>query len=214
MKEFPETSASLIARMKGPDDADAWKEFEKLYRPVIFRTARAKGLQYADSVDLVQQVLISIANAIGSYELHESGPPFRHWLSRIARNAILKALTRQPKDRGTGGTQFLEVLAELQSTNEDETEFLIHQELQREIFAQAARKVRQAVSPETWLAFEFTAIQNQPIESVARRIHLSVGNVYAARSRVMKKLKEAVKVIQSDFELKIYEEKNDQSSNV
>ena len=191
MNDFPDTSASLITRIQDPGNAAAWKEFEQTYRPVIFRIARAKGMQYADAFDLVQQVLMSVAMAIPNYESSESGPPFRNWLSRITRNAALKALTRRTYDRADGGTKVNEFLSAVPSSN-DETEAMLIQEYRREIFLRAAERVRREVNPKTWLAFEWTVIQNQPVDRVGEKLALSVGNIYAARSRVMKRLKEAV----------------------
>lgn len=69
MPEFPETSESLIARVRDPSNRVAWDQFEQLYRPVVFRTARAKGLQHSDALDLVQQVLMSVSSAIGKIVL-------------------------------------------------------------------------------------------------------------------------------------------------
>lgn len=191
MPEFPETSASLIASIKDPENSVAWESFEKLYRPVIFRIARAKGLQYADATDLVQQVFVSVASAIDAYQPNEAGAPFRNWLSKITRNAILKALTRQPKDRASGGTAVWDLLSEVPVTDAS-TSALIENELRQEIFQLAANEVRLAVQPVTWLAFELSVLQHHPIDEVAKKLNLSVGNVYAARSRVMKRLKETV----------------------
>ena len=191
MNEFPNTNASLVARIKDPGNVEAWESFEKIYRPVIFRIARAKGLQYADAVDLVQQVLISVAAAIHAYEKRDDETPFRNWLSRITRNAILKALTRQPKDRADGGTQVLDVLSQVPAADQ-EADSMIELEVRREIFHAAAQKVRESVQPTTWLAFELTVLQGNTIEKAANKLQLSVGNVYAARSRVMKRIKENV----------------------
>jgi RNA polymerase sigma-70 factor (ECF subfamily) len=195
VNDFPNTNANLIARIKDPGNAAAWESFEQIYRPVVFRIARARGLQYADAVDLVQQVFISVAHAIDSYERKEGGPPFRNWLSRITRNAVLKALTRQPKDRASGGTAILEVLSEVPSVDQA-TVSLLQDELRLEVFKQAAEKVRGDVEPLTWLAFEMSVLQQQSVNSVSTTLNLSPGNIYAARSRVMKRLKEAVRNIE------------------
>ena len=192
MRDFPDTSASLIAKIQDPSNIDAWNDFERIYRPVIFRIARARGLQYADAFDLVQQVLISVAAAIDRYVSRENGPAFRNWLSRITRNAILKALTRAPQDRAAGGTQVLDVLSEV-SSPDGETDAMIQREYRREIFRLAAEQIRGEVQPATWLAFEMTMIGGQSIEHAAKKLNLSVGNIYAARSRVMKRLKESVR---------------------
>jgi RNA polymerase sigma-70 factor, ECF subfamily len=47
-------------------------------------------MQDADAQDLVQTVLIRVAGAIDRWEA-EPGVRFRHWLRRIARNAIVYA---------------------------------------------------------------------------------------------------------------------------
>ena len=192
MNDFPETNASLIASIRDPGNAAAWKDFESIYRPVIFRIARAKGLQYADAFDLTQQVLVSISGSIDRYQTHEDGPPFRNWLSRITRNAILKAVTRKPPDQAGGGTGALDLLASIEDSDK-ETEAMIQLEYRREIFKCASERVRGEVQPTTWLVFELTVTQGKSIEQVANQLNLSVGNVYASRSRVMKKLKESVR---------------------
>ena len=139
MPEFPDTVDSLIVRVRDPSNRAAWDQFERLYRPVIFRIARAKGLQHADSLDLVQQVMISVAAAIQRFEKQADGTRFRNWLSRITRNAILKALSRQPRDRASGGSGVMDVLSEVPA-GDPETEALIHLEYRRELFQRAAEQ--------------------------------------------------------------------------
>lgn len=199
MPEFPETVESLLLRVRDPTNRAAWDQFENLYRPVIFRIARAKGLQHADALDLVQQVLMSVASAIDRYERHEDGPKFRNWLSRITRNAILKALTRRPRDGAVGGSAILDVLGDVASPDA-ETDALIHLEYRRELFRRAAARVRSEIKEVTWLAFELTALQQVPVERAAERLGVSVGSVYAARSRVMRRLRDALERIETDEE--------------
>ena len=164
--EFPETVDSLIVRVRDPSNRAAWDQFEQLYRPVIFRIARAKGLQHADALDLVQQVLFSIASAIDRFE-QADGVRFRNWLSRITRNAILKALSRRPRDRAAGGSDILDVLSEV-PVADPATDALIHLEYRRELFRRAADQVRSAVRESTCLAFELTALQRVPVDRAAK----------------------------------------------
>ena len=69
--DFPETRESLIVRVKDPDDRDAWEQFVGMYRPVVYRVARRRGLQEADAQDLAQHVLMSVAGAIDQWEKRE-----------------------------------------------------------------------------------------------------------------------------------------------
>ena len=195
MPEFPETSESLIVRVRDPSNRLAWDQFEQLYRPVIFRIARAKGLQHADALDLVQQVLLSVAAAIDRFEKRNDEVRFRNWLSRITRNAILKALTRMPRDRAAGGSAVLNALSDMPA-NDPETDALIDLEYRRELFRRAAGKVRNDVQESTWLAFEFTALQHTSAHAAAKALGISTGSVYAARSRVMRRIRDAVEMLE------------------
>ena len=57
MKEAPETRHSLLLRLQTTCDQQAWDEFVAIYEPLVYRLARAKGLQHADALDLSQEVL-------------------------------------------------------------------------------------------------------------------------------------------------------------
>lgn len=190
MPDFPETNESLIVQVRDPANRAAWEQFEQLYRPVIFRIARAKGLQHADALDLVQQVLISVASAIDRYEKQNAGVRFRNWLGRITRNAILKALSRRPRDRASGGSDVLDVLSEIPA--DPETEALFNLEYRRELFQRAAGQVRSQSQEVTWLAFEMTELQQISIERTAALLQVSTGSVYAARSRVMRRIRNTI----------------------
>ena len=195
MPEFPETNESLIVQVRDPSNRAAWDQFEQLYRPVIFRIARAKGLQHADALDLVQQVLISISSAIDRFDNQHEGSRFRNWLGRITRNAILKALTRQPRDRASGGSDVLDILSEIPA--DPETEALINLEYLRELFQRAAQQVRSQSQEVTWLAFEMTELQQISIERTSALLQISTGSVYAARSRVMRRIRNTIEKLEA-----------------
>ena len=199
--EIPETSESLIVRVQDPSNHEAWDQFEQLYRPVIFRIARARGLQHSDALDLVQQVLMSVAAAIGRYEKLEGPVRFRSWLSRITRNAILKALTKRATSGAVGGTGLLQRLHEVAEVD-SETSALIELEYRRKLYVRAAQHVREEVQETTWHAFEMTVVQDVSVTSAARSLGMSEGGVYAARSRVMRRLRDAAHRIAEEIGLK------------
>ena len=197
MTEFPETRDSLLVQVKDPRNAEAWERFARIYRPVIYRLARNRGLQDADAQDLAQQVLISVASAVGRWERQDETIRFRHWLRRITRNAIINALTRRPHDRATGGSSVLNMLTE-QPQPDDQTEREIELEYQREVYLQAADVVRADVRLETWHSFEMTVIDGLSIDAAAAELGKPIGAIYLARSRIMRRLREAAQRIEDD----------------
>lgn len=191
MTQFPETRESLLVQVKDPENRAAWDQFVDIYHPVIYRTALARGLQDADAQDLAQQVLISVASAIGDWEKSDKSTRFRHWLRRVTRNAIINALTRGPKDQATGNSSVQRLLTETPQ-REQATEQLIQLEYRRELYLRAAHIVRADVSEETWKAFELTAFGGRSKSEAAKELGKPVGLIYAARSRVMKRLRDVV----------------------
>ncbi len=195
MTEFPETRESLLLQVRDPRNRDAWEQFVQIYGPVIYRLARQRGMQDADAQDLSQQVLMAVASAVGRWNRNGESARFRHWLRRVARNAIINALSRRPQDRAVGGSSVQELLDE-QPQSDENTEKQIKLEYRRELYLQAANMVRADVHPETWQAFELTVIGGQDIEMAENQLGKSVGAIYAARSRIMRRLREAVRELE------------------
>ena len=188
--QTPETRLSLLARLSSPEDRDAWVDFVELYSPVIFRTARYLGLQPSDADDVVQRVLISVSRALQQRPHDPQQARFRTWLMRVTRNATLNALTRGKPDQGAGDSEHQLLLAMLPQSSDAEA--VLERETQRELFQRAAEQIRGEFAADTWQAFWMTTVEGEDIGKAARVLGKQVGSVYAARSRVMRRLKEAV----------------------
>src|SRR5439155_14219450 len=79
MDQTPTTRPSLLVRLHGPRDEQAWVEFTAIYAPLVERLARQKGLQDADAADLVQEVLRTVAAAIERQMFDPARGSFRGW---------------------------------------------------------------------------------------------------------------------------------------
>jgi RNA polymerase sigma-70 factor (ECF subfamily) len=189
VSDYPETRASLIVRLRDDADQAAWREFVEIYRPVVFRLARRRGLQDADADDLAQQVLAAVAGAVGRWEPDPARGRFRAWLNRIAHNQIINALTRQAPDRAAGGDA--DRLADQAAPQGPDSE-LLRTEYRREVFQWAARQVRGEFRADTWQAFWQTAVDGRPVTVVAAELGKGPGAVYTARGRVMRRLREKI----------------------
>jgi RNA polymerase sigma-70 factor (ECF subfamily) len=191
MHHWPDTNESLILRVKDPADAASWSVFLEIYRPVVVRMACGQGLQHADAEDLAQQVFLSVAKAIAAWEPDANQPPFRVWLSRITRNAIINALTRRKPDAPGGSTSVHEMLRE-QPDRSDKTAQLLMEESRREAIRWATEEIQSEFTEVTWDMFWLTSIEGETVAEVARRQNKTPGAVYMARFKVMQRLKEKV----------------------
>ncbi len=196
MTEFPETRSTLLARVRTPEDREAWKQFVLIYRPVIYRMASRRGMQDADAQDLAQSVLMRVAGAIDRWEKSDPETRFRHWLRRVAKNAILTSLSRSPEDVGVGGSNIHELVdhANLAPNVEQELDL----EYMREQYLRAAAIVMTDVNSETWRAFELTWIQDSPTKAAAVELDVDPNWIYKAKFLVQQKLKEEIKRLSFD----------------
>ncbi len=189
MNPAADTRYSLLLRVRDPGDGPAWGEFCKLYEPVVYRMARRFGLQDADARDLMQEVLAAVAGAIQSWQPDPERGRFRTWLYTIVRNKTIAAMRRRkPGDRGTGDSAMIRRLQAKPIAADEAFEL----EVRRAAFQQAAELVRGDVQPSTWEAFWQTSVLGRPIDDVARDLRVSTGSVYAARSRVLARLRRQI----------------------
>ena len=197
MTSTPETRASLLVRVRDPADQASWHEFIEIYRPIILRLARQKGMQDADAEDVAQQVLMAVAKALEQRGHDHKRAKFRTWLGRVAHNAILNALTRGKPDRGSGDSAIRALLTEHESHAGPESD-LLRLEYRREVFRWAAKKVRKEFRQATWDAFWLTAVEGRAVEVVAEELAISRGAIYTARSRVVRRIQEKVTEYEQD----------------
>lgn len=197
MEDVPDTRDSLLMRVANPSDQCAWEQFARIYRPVVYNVARMRGLQDADAQDVAQQVLVAVAQALPTWKRRDEATLFRHWLCRIARNTTINMLTRQPQDRGIGGTGG-QAKVKVEQGAGGGLDSQIEREYRRQVFRQAAEIVRSRADAVTWRAFALTMIDGLTIAEAAGQLNRSEAVIYAARSRIMRRLKDAVKELEED----------------
>jgi len=189
MSEASDTRASLLVRVRNPHDAQAWAQFVDLYGPLIYGVSRRRGLQDADAADVTQDVLRSVARAVQKLD-YQPGGSFRGWLYTVTRNRLNDwHAAQQRREHGSGDTEVQRLLEAQPVPEADDWE----QEYQRRVFAWAAEQVRGEFAENTWRAFWLTAVEGKPGAEVSETLGLSLGAVYVARSRVLARLKEAVR---------------------
>jgi RNA polymerase sigma-70 factor (ECF subfamily) len=197
MPEPPATRASLLVRLRDPSDTEAWRQFVQLYASVVYGFARRRGLQDADAADLMQEVFRAVASSAGRLDYDPRRGSFRSWLYTVTRNKLYNFLDgRKRHVAGTGDSGAQAALAEVVQT--DDAAELWEQEYQRRTFTWAAEQVRGEFEERTWQAFWLTAVDGLSAKDAGRRLGMSPGAVYVAKSRVLARLKEQVRLLEDE----------------
>jgi RNA polymerase sigma-70 factor (ECF subfamily) len=193
MAEIPATRASLLLRLRDPQDGTAWQDFVDLYVPVVYGYARKQGLQDADAADLTQDILCAVAGAVGRLDYDPQRGAFRNWLFTVVRRKLSHWRRKQragPNGRGDpDGQHLLEQWPAPEAAAWDA-------EWEQQVFAWACEQVRRDVSRAGWQAFWRTVVEGRPGKEVAAELGLTMAAVYHARSRIRARLKELVRSVQ------------------
>ena len=193
------TSKTLLFRIRDPGDGQAWESFSRIYTPLIFFFCRKRGLSEADSADIVQDVMTSIARSITRFTYDPDRGTFRSWLYTITRNRLNKHFTKSAKQPASIGQSAVTRLAD-ESDNDSAAEALWEDEYRKHLFKWAAGQIEGEFQPQTWQAFWRTAVDQAPPAEVAVELDMRLGAIYTARSRVIARLREKIASVSGDLD--------------
>lgn len=184
MAQSPGTRASLLVRVRDPQDAAAWNLFVDLYAPLLYGFFRRQGAQDADAADLTQEVLVRISQGIRRLDYDPARGTFRGWLFTVVRNRwrTWKGRPTLPREEA--------ILDEQPASDENHA---WESDYRRRLFEWAVEQIRADYSESTWQAFWGTSIDGKGAAEVARMLGLSVAAVYMAKSRVLARVKEVLR---------------------
>lgn len=193
MPLLPDTRPSLLARLADAGDADAWAEFVAIYEDAVYRFSRGRGLQEADARDVVQRVWIAVHAAIADWKPSGRTGSFRAWLVTTAHRTCLRVLRENASHvRGAGGTSVMSRLQDVSKCDELDT---TEADWRRWAFCWAAGQVEREVEPATWNCFYLTAVEGIAPAEVARRLNERIGTVYAAKCRVLARIRNRARAL-------------------
>lgn len=184
------TRPSLLGRIRDPADAESWAVFVRTYTPLVYGYCRKRGLQDADAADVAQDVLSQVARSIRGFEYDPARGRFRDWLGTLTRHRLARFFARRPRP---------DAVPDLDGRpNAADPDPDWDAAFNAQILRAALDRARPAFEPATWRAFELTWQENRPAGEAARETGLAVDAVYAAKSRVLKRLREEVLLLAED----------------
>jgi RNA polymerase sigma-70 factor (ECF subfamily) len=177
------TPASLLERLRQPFDPDAWSRFVSLYTPLIYSWTRRAGLQEQDALDIVQNVFVILLRVLPTFS-YDRDQSFRRWLRTVTLNTWRNARKRS-ENRVHHGAADADLLP-----GPDELEAVWESEYRQHVVARALCVMRADFQETTWKACWEMVVNGRPAADVAADLGITVGAVYAAKVRVLNRLRE------------------------
>lgn len=179
------TSDTLLRRVRDPADREAWDRFFELYAPLLEGYARAHGLGHADAEEVRDQCLAVVASKMPRFD-YRRGQSFKGWLHAIVRGKVIDHL-RRPRERQPE-TAELDRLSDPGPSPDERWE----RSWRREHLRYGLSEVRRQERPAVFQVFEMLLVEGLPAAEVCRRTGWNANQVYKAKSRVLRRLREVL----------------------
>jgi RNA polymerase sigma-70 factor (ECF subfamily) len=175
------TPISLLERVRQPGEQEAWARFVEMYTPLLYLWSRRLNLQESDAADLVQDVFAVLVQKLPGF-VYDRGQSFRCWLRTILankwRDRMRRAAARPVQEAIVSEPA---VPPEIDAQSE--------QEYRQVVVGRALELMQREFQPATWRACWETVVADRPAAEVAAELGISVDAVYAAKSRVLRRLR-------------------------
>ncbi len=177
------TSSSLLVRLREPGDQASWRRFIDLYTPLLYFWACRMGLAAQDAADLLQDVFVTLVQKLPNFQ-YDSGKGYRSWLRTVAENRWRDALRKRAAAPRNVGPAALEDAAV-----PDGAAAVWDKEYRQHLLDRAVQLMRSDFEEKTWKACWALVVDGKPVADVAAELGMTIDAVYAARSRVLRRLR-------------------------
>ena len=192
--KYPTTSKTLLDKIASGDEI-SWDEFYLKYAPIVKALAQFKGLDANAADDVCQQVMLQFFKQSKTFKFDPNIAKFRTYFGRIVNVKIANYYRK----RGEVSSDEPE---EIPVDSEEENLFM--NEWRKAVLKEAEQELKQRVAPETFQAYELYAVQNRPVKKVAEYLDCTENQVYQAKKRCFKMMKEILlKMNETDPELQL-----------
>jgi RNA polymerase sigma factor (sigma-70 family) len=201
------TRQSLLTRLRDCQDQAGWREFFDTYWRLIYNLARKAGLNDADAQEVVQNTFIYLGRRMPNFHYDRARGSFKSWLRAVIRSRIHvywrtekaeQKFTREPLQNETGDdADPLETLADPAADILDQA---WQQEWEQNLIDSAFRRLRSKVSSQQLLIFRLATIKELALSQVAKKLGVSLPQVYLARHRVGRLFKGEIERLRRETE--------------
>lgn len=199
------TRQSLLSRLRDWQDHDGWREFFDTYWRLIYRVARQAGFDDATAQDIVQNTFIYLSRRMPKFHYDRARGSFKAWLRRVTRSRISvfrrRAEAKEPPlPELSLEEDDLPVWESIPDPAGDALDEIWQREWEDNLVTAALRRISTKVSAQQLMIFELAALGEVPLRQVARKLDVSLMQVYLARHRVGKLFKAEVARLRRETE--------------
>jgi RNA polymerase sigma factor (sigma-70 family) len=192
-------SDTLVARLRAPDDQEAWRIVDARYGPLLLAFAARTGLDAERCRDARQEAMMAFAETIRAGRFDRSRGRLRDLLFAIAKNKVADIHVRRRREPAPLSVELGAVDPVAGFADDEAWRRAWEAEWQLAVAAECLRQAQLKFKPDTYLAFYLKAIEGYSSVEVAGRTGKTVNAVDIATTRVRSFLREIRGVIEEVF---------------
>ena len=174
-----------MERLKGNRDEVAWQEFYDIYRPLIYRYARQRGLSGSDAEEIVGECFQDLARAMPEFEYQPARGKFKSWLKKLVNYKISNW-------RSGPGREGLVPDFEMEMVPDDDCP---HDQLwetawRNEVLNFCVQRARASVSVQNFQIFHLNVFEGWSPQKIAETFEMTSDQVYRAKHKVLQKVRQ------------------------
>lgn len=194
--EFIPTRQSLLSRLKRWDDQESWRDFFDTYWKFLYSVAVKSGLSDDDARDMVQETVVAVAKGLrdGRFKAAE-GSSFKAWLKLIVQRRVASHLRRhrlpvaEPTPDGED-TRLTPLVEKVPAPDAGAVSEVWEEEWAKNLADAAIERVKRRVGAKQFQMFDLYALKEWPVGEVARTLHANIAQVYLAKHRVTRLIRQ------------------------
>ena len=178
------TRRSLLTRLKDWGDRAGWREFFDTYWQLIYSVAKRSGMREEDAHELVQDVMVSVANEMPDFRYDRAKGSFRGFLMRIVHRRIADFWRRGVASRKM--TVAIEDQVNFAEPVTEDFEKNWDTEWKKQLLEVALRRVRGKVKLRHYMIFEMAVLREASIAEIKKTLGVGLAMIYVTKHRVQK----------------------------
>jgi len=191
------TRHSLVEKLGDWGDRVRWKEFFDTYWRLIYGIARRSGLNDAESHDVVQETVLSVARNIGRYD--RTAGSFKSWLLQMTRWRIAdqfrKRLPEAVRPAENGTARDTATLDRIASPGVN-LEAAWDEEWRESLLDAAMERVKRQTSARNFQVFDCALRKRWGAGKIATELGVNIAQVYLIKHRLTVLLKKELRRVE------------------
>ena len=192
------TRQTLLAHLKSGDE-NAWNEFYKAYRGLVWLKGSDYNLTNAEQQDLLSDVMVAFFNAQGKFTYDPSKGKFRFYFRKLVTSCCIRILRKRMEsiDDKEDDSNSQAVIPD-PSTEPDDSQGL--QEWRVCLMRQAIEQVKKSMDSRKMQCFIRCKLKDESPVTVAKELDISLATAYNYCNAVLNEVKAVAKALENESE--------------